>query len=78
MDKLVFEGNTDDLLYISEDNKIKSTRLFLDLADDNADNAEIVDVSITSSSENEVHSTFNALIGKKLKVTVEICDDDEE
>ena len=69
---LSFEGNTDDLLMISDENGYKSTRL-VDITHDNA-YEEVIDVCIASTDKSGKFEKFNQLMGNKIKVTIEIID----
>ena len=69
MVELKFKGKTDDLLLINDNPPIKQTRLvWLENAINESD--EIIDVAITSSSENGKHNIFDQLIGKEIEVVV--------
>lgn len=69
MVELKFKGKTDDLLFINDNPPIKQTRLvWLENAINESD--EIIDVAITSSSENGKHNIFDKLIGKEIEVVV--------
>lgn len=70
---LQIEGNTDDLLTVTPDGKYKSTRL-IDLPED-YDNGEICDLSFTSTSMNKEFKTFDKIIGKKIRITLEYIDE---
>lgn len=64
-------GNANDLLYVSDDGKIKSTRLCMVGADTDIENEEIIDITITSSSIDGKHNRFDELLGKEMRITVE-------
>ena len=66
---LQIEGNADDLLTVTPDGKYKSTRL-IDMKED-AENGEICDLSFTSTSMNKEFNTFDKIIGKKIRITLE-------
>lgn len=71
---VIFEGKADDLLYVSDDNAIKCTRL-VDI-DENTDPEvdEVMDVCITSSAPNGKHTIFDKFLGKKITVEISVCD----
>lgn len=71
---LELEGNTDDLLMVNNDDSMKCTRLVrLDPFSTNIDE-EIVDLCITSTNMEGRHPLFDQLLGKKIKITVEVMD----
>lgn len=69
--KFELEGKTDDLLFVNADNKIKATRLVMLDEHTNIEESEIIDIAITSVSNNGKHEYFDKLMGKTIKVTVE-------
>lgn len=69
MVELKFKGNTNDLLLVNDNPPIKQTRLVW-LANAINESDEIIDVAITSSSENGKHGIFDKLIGKEIEVVV--------
>ena len=73
---LVVKGKTDDLLSVSPDGTIKMTRMFLmpeQMGDPETE--ETLDVSITSVNMNLDHRKFDGLLGKNIRVTIDIEDD---
>ena len=72
---LQLEGKTDDLLMVSKDDSMKSTRL-IKLPEDDEEDAEIIDIAITSTNIWLNHPEFNKLLGKKIRMTVEILEDE--
>lgn len=77
MSKLFLEltGKTDDLLMVNNTESMKSTRLIrLDPTSREIDE-EIVDIAITSTNMNGQHPLFDELLGKEIKISVEILDD---
>lgn len=74
-DYLVLEGNTNDLLLVNGDSSLKSTRLIkLDLNATTEFNEEIIDLAITSTNMKREHPTFDKLLGKKIRISVDILD----
>lgn len=74
-DYIVLEGNTNDLLLVNGDSSLKSTRLIkLDLKSTTEFNEEIIDLAITSTNMNKEHPTFDELLGKKIRISVDILD----
>lgn len=71
---LELEGNVDDLLMINGDNSMKCTRLIKLDPTSTEINEEIVDLCITSTNMNGEHPLFDKLIGKKIKISVEIVE----
>lgn len=73
---LTFEGKADDLLNVSNDNSMKMTRLFLmpeQIGD--PDTEETLDVSITSVNPEGDHTFFDGLLGKNMRITIEVDDE---
>lgn len=70
---LQIEGNTDDLLTVTPDGKYKSTRLVA--IPENFEDDETCDLSFTSTATNKVFSTFDKIIGKKIRITLEYIDE---
>ena len=74
-DYIVLEGNTNDLLLVNGDSSLKSTRLVkLDLSSKTAINEEIIDLAITSTNMMKEHKIFDKLMGKKIRISVDILD----
>ena len=69
--KFVLEGKTDDLLFVNGNGAIKATRFVRVDENTSIENDEIVDVAITSTSNNGKHELFDSLLGKTVRVTVE-------
>ena len=69
--KFVLEGKTDDLLFVNGNGAIKATRFVRVDENTSIENDEIVDVAITSTSNNGKHELFDSLLGKTIRVTVE-------
>ena len=78
MTLLEFNGKTDSLLTESPDGSMKCTNLFY-LGDDPMDKeGEIFHVSITSTALNKKHDKFDTMLGKNIRVTVEVLDEEEK
>lgn len=74
-DYIVLEGNTNDLLLVNGDSSLKCTRLIkLDLNATSELNEEIIDLAITSTNMKKEHPTFDKLLGKKIRISVDILD----
>ena len=72
---IVLEGKTNDLLIINGDDTLKSTRLIkLDKNTTDVLKEEIIDISITSTNMNKQHKTFDKLLGKNIRISVDILD----
>lgn len=71
---LTLEGNTDDLLMINSDNSMKATRLIRLDPKSSEINEEIIDLAITSTNMNGEHPMFDKILGKKIKISVDIID----
>lgn len=71
---IYFEGNVNDLLYVSDDDVIKMTRLVNVNKDTDVENEEVLDLTLTSSDPNGKHSIFNECLGKKMRVLINFVD----
>lgn len=71
---IVVEGETNDLLEISNSGEMKQTRLFYLLPDNLEGNSETLDLTITSTNPYKTFPIFDKLLNKKIKITVEIID----
>lgn len=68
---LQLEGNVNDLLSVDNGRNLKMARFVVD-TDNDPENEEIVDVTITSVDPSRTHKLFNEeLLNKKVKITVE-------
>lgn len=67
-------GNADDLLQVSNNGEMKQTRLFYFLPDCEEDNEETFDICITSTNPHKRFPIFDKLLGKKIRVNIEILD----
>lgn len=70
--KFVLEGKTDDLLFVNGNGSIKATRFVMVDENTSVENDEIVDVAITSTSNHGKHEIFDGLMGKTVRITVEV------
>lgn len=70
MSELIFSGNTNDLLAIYDNPPVKQTRLFKVNDEFDTEKGEIIDVTITSSSNNGKHEIFDRLLNKEIEVIV--------
>lgn len=69
---LSLEGGTDELLSVSDDKSIKMTRLLKIDGDTDPETEEVFDISITSVNPNGDHAMFDRLLGRKIRVTIEV------
>ena len=72
---LSIEGNTNDLLEISNNGEMKQTRLFYLLPEDLEANAETFDLTITSTNPYHSFPIFDKLLNKKIRISVDIIED---
>lgn len=73
---LTMTGKADDLLNVSKDNSMKMTRLFVmpeQIGDPETE--ETLDVSITSVNPEGSHALFDELLGRHMRITVEVDDE---
>lgn len=73
---LTLEGNADDLLMINADNSMKSTRLFHLDSESTEYDEEVIDISVTSTNVYGNHPIFDQLLGKKIRMKVEILEEE--
>lgn len=72
---LTLDGRTDDLLIVNANNSMKGTRLIkLDPKSMDFDE-EIIDIAVTSTNEYGHHPLFDELIGKRIRLKVEILEE---
>lgn len=72
---LQLDGNANDLLIVNGNHTMKGTRL-IKLDPNSTDfDEEIIDVAITSTNEYGEHPMFDKLLGKRIRVTVEILEE---
>lgn len=69
------EGYTNDLLEINNSGEMKQTRLFYLLPDNLEENQETLDLTITSTNPYHSFPIFDKLLGKKIKISVDIIDE---
>lgn len=69
--KFILEGKTDELLFVNANGSIKATRFVRVDENTSVENDEIVDVAITSTSNNGKHELFDKFLGKTVRITVE-------
>lgn len=70
--ELVFNGNVNDLLCVSDDNQVKMTRLMDIDKTDEPELDEIMTIDIVSTSPSGVHQLFDELLDRKITVTISI------
>lgn len=71
---LILEGNVNSLLSVDNARNMKMTRFVAD-TDNDPENEETIDVSITSVDPSRTHMLFNnQLLNKKIRVTIEEID----
>lgn len=66
------EGNADDLLEVG--NEMKQTRLFYLIPENMEENQETLDLTITSTNPYHNFPIFDKLLGKKIRITVDIIE----
>ena len=71
---LQLEGYSDDLLMVNNDNSMKCTRLLRLEPDIKPDEDEILDICLTSTNIVGEHPKFDKIIGKKIRMTIEILN----
>lgn len=71
------QGGTDELLSVSPDGTMKCANLVY-LGDDPMDpDSEVFHISVTSCAMNGEHEVFDRLIGKQIKVIVQLLKEEE-
>ena len=70
-EKIELTGKTDDLLFLNNQGNVKSTRLVMLDENTSIEDSEVIDVSMTSVSNNGKHPLFDSFLGKEIKITVE-------
>jgi hypothetical protein len=70
-EKIELTGKTDDLLFVNNQGNVKSTRLVMLDENTSIEDSEVIDVSMTSVSNNGKHPLFDSFLGKEIKITVE-------
>lgn len=71
------EGYTNDLLQITKANNMKRTSLIYFNPQSMEIGEEVITLSIDSTNEAMTFPIFDKLIGKKIRITVEILNEDE-
>jgi len=72
---ITVEGYTDDLLQVSKNGEMKQTRLFYLIPENiEEDNQETFDLAITSTNPFKSFPIFDKLLGKKIRITVDIIE----
>jgi hypothetical protein len=71
---IVAEGYANDLYEISHNGEMKQTRLFYLLPENLEENQETLDLTITSTNPYQSFPIFNKLLGKKIRITVDIIE----
>lgn len=70
------EGNTNELLQVSNNGEMKQTRLFYLISDNPEEyNEETMDVCITSSNPYKSFPIFDELLDKKIRVSIDIIEE---
>ena len=72
---IVAEGYADDLYEISHNGEMKQTRLFYLLPDNLEENQETLDLVITSTNPYHSFPIFDKLLGKKIRISVDIIEE---
>lgn len=69
------EGYTDDLLEVSNNGEMKQTRLFYLIPENiDEDNQETFDLTITSTNPYKEFRIFDQLLGKKIRISIDIIE----
>lgn len=71
------EGNASDLLEIGQNGEMKQTRLFYLLPEDEGEDCETIDITITSTNPSGKFPIFDRLLGKKIKISVDLVSDEK-
>lgn len=69
------EGYANDLLQISNSGEMKQTRLFYLLPENLEENQETLDLTITSTNPYQSFPVFDKLLGKKIRISVDIIEE---
>lgn len=72
------EGETNDLLQVSNKNNMKRTSLVYFNENSKEVGEEVITVSIDSTNEALTFPIFDRLLNKKIRVTVETVDDEQD
>lgn len=68
------EGNANDLLELSDNGEMKQTRLFYIIPENLEENQETFDLTITSTNPYKSFPIFDQLLGKKIRISVDIIE----
>lgn len=68
------QGNTNDLLTVDDTHSLKSTRFFVDVDNDDVENSETFDVTVTSIDKSGQHSLFDKILNKNIIISIQILD----
>lgn len=68
------EGYADDLYEVSNNGEMKQTRLFYLIPENLEENQETMDLCITSTNPYHSFPIFDKLLGKKIRITVDIIE----
>ena len=71
------EGYTNYLIHVSNANNIKRTSFVYFNPQSKEIGEEVITLSIDSTNETLTFPIFDKLIGKKIRITVEVLDDNE-
>ena len=71
------EGYTNDLLQVSGENNMKRTSLVYFNPQSMEIGEEVITLSVDSTNEALTFPIFDKLIDKKIRITVEVLDEDE-
>lgn len=69
------EGYTNDLLAVGNNGEMKMTRLFYLLPESEEENQETLDLMIVSTNPYQSFPIFNKLLGKKIRISVDIVEE---
>ena len=72
---ITVEGYTNELLSVSNNGEMKQTRLFYLMPESEEENQETLDLMITSTNPYQSFPIFNELIGKKIRISVDIVEE---
>ncbi len=68
------EGYTDDLYEVSSNGEMKQTRLFYVIPENLEENQETMDLCITSTNPYQSFPIFDNLLGKKIRISIDIIE----
>lgn len=71
---ITVEGNADDLFEYSHNGEMKQTRLFYLIPENLEENQEALDLTITSTNPYGMFPIFDQLLGKKIRISVDIIE----